>query len=317
MSTFLTAKDILLANDLLAKREKEEIKRQKERHAAHEFQAYAYRLASDLNDLQNLKIYMRLSKSIERSLLERVYAFVSDITEENKGPLFLWKLKQVRAELKTKRELTNFEYSFVMRRMRDFRNSLSETIFQKYDDYSKNPLLSLGYDLIENTKGGNCLILGNTSSLLPSIFASKGYKVHGIDFSTKLTNQLKAVYPNMRKCFITKDFLKNNYSNNQFELVVLNKFWQFIPLEEETKFINEFKRILCDKGKLIFEFKANVSDNQQWHSFGKMEKSYYFEKQNSSKNLIEKLKIAGFSIKKLKSASDFTYLEISKTVERT
>ncbi len=65
-----------------------------------EFQDYAYRLMKDLNDEAHRGVYFRLVKTVDRSLLEQARRYVIDSAIDNKGALFMWKLKQLREERK-------------------------------------------------------------------------------------------------------------------------------------------------------------------------------------------------------------------------
>ncbi len=78
--------------DLIEERKSE--KGQK-RHATHEWQAFAYRLAAELEDLGNLKMYLRLAKTQERKKLEECRRFVLDSNVGYKKALFLWKMKEL------------------------------------------------------------------------------------------------------------------------------------------------------------------------------------------------------------------------------
>ncbi len=65
-----------------------------------EFQDYGYRLAVDLDDMAHKSLYIRLAKTETRALLERARNFVIDAQANNKGALFMWKLRQLRQESK-------------------------------------------------------------------------------------------------------------------------------------------------------------------------------------------------------------------------
>lgn len=64
-----------------------------------EYQDYGYRLAMELGDEKHKALYIRLAKTAERALLEKCRTFVLDSKAENKGALFMWKMK----DLKTKK----------------------------------------------------------------------------------------------------------------------------------------------------------------------------------------------------------------------
>lgn len=66
-----------------------------------EFQDFGYRLAVELNDLKHKSLYIKMAKTIERSLLERALSFVSDAhSAKSKAKLFMWKVKQLQQEAK-------------------------------------------------------------------------------------------------------------------------------------------------------------------------------------------------------------------------
>lgn len=64
-----------------------------------EFQDFGYRMALELEDMEHKSLYMRLAKRHDRILLERALSFVTDAPNvRNKAKLFMWKLKQLKAE---------------------------------------------------------------------------------------------------------------------------------------------------------------------------------------------------------------------------
>jgi len=68
---------------------------EKNKYVSREFQDYGYRLAAELGDLSHKSLYMRLSKTVDRALLEACKRFVMDSNADSKGALFMWKLKQL------------------------------------------------------------------------------------------------------------------------------------------------------------------------------------------------------------------------------
>ena len=62
-----------------------------------EFQDFGYRLALELDDMKHKSLYMRLAKTVPRTILERALSFVSDAQNaKSKARLFMWKLKELR-----------------------------------------------------------------------------------------------------------------------------------------------------------------------------------------------------------------------------
>ena len=74
-----------------------------DKYVSREFQKYAYDLAVELGDLPHKSLYMRLAKDTPRVLLEKARSFVKDASNaRSKGRLFMWKLKQLKDEAKSK-----------------------------------------------------------------------------------------------------------------------------------------------------------------------------------------------------------------------
>ena len=72
-----------------------------DKFVSREFQKYAYDLAVELNDLAHKSLYMKLAKETPRILLEKARSFVKDAYQpKSKGRLFMWKLIQLKKELK-------------------------------------------------------------------------------------------------------------------------------------------------------------------------------------------------------------------------
>ncbi len=67
-----------------------------DKYVSREFQAFGLYLTETLNDYKHKSLYMRLSKTVNRSILEKALSFVIDSKAENKGALFMWKLKELR-----------------------------------------------------------------------------------------------------------------------------------------------------------------------------------------------------------------------------
>ena len=85
-------KDILKTKDL-----------KKDYRNTYEHQAYGNRLAEELGDLKHRTLYIKLAKTEDRRILEKARDYV--MRSENattKGKLFMWKLSEIKKELKNK-----------------------------------------------------------------------------------------------------------------------------------------------------------------------------------------------------------------------
>jgi hypothetical protein len=67
-----------------------------DKYISREFQAFGLHLTESLNDYKHKSLYMKLAKTVDRSILERALSFVIDTKIDNKGALFMWKLKELR-----------------------------------------------------------------------------------------------------------------------------------------------------------------------------------------------------------------------------
>ncbi|MBI2405450.1 hypothetical protein HYV21_00130 [Candidatus Microgenomates bacterium] len=83
----------------------------KDKYISREFQKYGYELAEELGDLEHKGLYMKLAKELPRAILEHARNFVKDAGSVDSRPrLFMWKVTQLRKELKarsTKSEARN------------------------------------------------------------------------------------------------------------------------------------------------------------------------------------------------------------------
>lgn len=71
-----------------------------DKYVSREFQTFGLHLTETLEDYKHKGLYMKLAKTVHRSLLERALSFAIDSKADNKGALFMWKLKELRKEEK-------------------------------------------------------------------------------------------------------------------------------------------------------------------------------------------------------------------------
>lgn len=69
-----------------------------DKYISRDFQAYGIYLAEELDDYKHRSLYIKLAKTVHRSILEKALSFVSDSNANNKGALFMWKLKQLKTQ---------------------------------------------------------------------------------------------------------------------------------------------------------------------------------------------------------------------------
>ena len=74
-----------------------------DKYISREFQSFGIHLAEELDDYKHRSLYIKLAKTVHRSILEKALSFCVDSNAKNKGALFMWKLKQIKNEEKEKR----------------------------------------------------------------------------------------------------------------------------------------------------------------------------------------------------------------------
>ena len=71
-----------------------------DKYISREFQTFGLHLANSLNDYKHKSLYIKLAKTVHRSVLEQALSFAIDSNADNKGALFMWKLKELRKSTK-------------------------------------------------------------------------------------------------------------------------------------------------------------------------------------------------------------------------
>jgi len=67
-----------------------------DKYVSREFQTFGLHLTESLDDYKHKSLYMKLSKTVHRAILEQALTFAIDSKAQNKGALFMWKLKELR-----------------------------------------------------------------------------------------------------------------------------------------------------------------------------------------------------------------------------
>lgn len=73
-----------------------------DKYVSREFQTFGLHLAESLNDYKHKSLYIKLAKTVHRSILEQALSFAIDSNAKNKGALFMWKLKELRGNQRSK-----------------------------------------------------------------------------------------------------------------------------------------------------------------------------------------------------------------------
>lgn len=69
----------------------------KDKYISREFQAFGVYLAEKIGEKRKKGLYIKLAKTIHRSILEEALRYVIDSKAKNKPALFMWKLKKMGA----------------------------------------------------------------------------------------------------------------------------------------------------------------------------------------------------------------------------
>lgn len=72
----------------------------KDKYVSREFQVFGVYLAEKLNDYNHTGLYIKLAKTVHRSILEKALSFVVDSKAKNRGALFMWKLKELKKSVR-------------------------------------------------------------------------------------------------------------------------------------------------------------------------------------------------------------------------
>lgn len=70
----------------------------KDKYISREFQTYGIYLSEVLDDYKHKGLYIKLAKTIHRSILDKALSFASDSNAKNKGALFMWKLQELKGQ---------------------------------------------------------------------------------------------------------------------------------------------------------------------------------------------------------------------------
>src|SRR5579885_1660041 len=69
-----------------------------DKYISREFQHFGIYIAEELGDYKHKSLYIKLAKTVHRSILEKALSYAKDSNAKNRGALFMWKLKQLKQE---------------------------------------------------------------------------------------------------------------------------------------------------------------------------------------------------------------------------
>lgn len=71
-----------------------------DKYVSREFQSFGMHISEELDDYKHRGLYIKMAKTVHRSILEKALSFVSDSNAKNKGALFMWKIKELSSGTK-------------------------------------------------------------------------------------------------------------------------------------------------------------------------------------------------------------------------
>jgi hypothetical protein len=71
-----------------------------DKYISREFQSFEMHISEALDDYKHRGLYIKMAKTVHRSILEKALSFVSDSNAKNKGALFMWKVKELKENAK-------------------------------------------------------------------------------------------------------------------------------------------------------------------------------------------------------------------------
>jgi hypothetical protein len=80
-------------------------KREEDKHISREFQQYGYDLAVELGDMDHKALYIKMAKTEPREILDKARSFVADANCRSKGRLFMWKVSELKKQLKELKQI--------------------------------------------------------------------------------------------------------------------------------------------------------------------------------------------------------------------
>lgn len=72
----------------------------KDKYISREFQSFGVHLAEELDDPKHKSLYIKMAKTVHRSILEKALSFCVDSNAKSKGALFMWKVTQLKKAMK-------------------------------------------------------------------------------------------------------------------------------------------------------------------------------------------------------------------------
>jgi len=72
----------------------------RDKYISREYQKYGYDLACALGDMEHKALYIKMAKNEPREILDKARSFVADANCRSKGRLFMWKIQELKKNLK-------------------------------------------------------------------------------------------------------------------------------------------------------------------------------------------------------------------------
>lgn len=286
--TFVSSKDILLSYSILNNQNNSSstdntnismLARSRGKKNIKEFQAFAYKLAFDLNDLENLPLYLNLVKNVDRSLIEQAYSFVIDAGTIEKNKLFLWKIKELRKSIQHKINMNNFSLDFILKKTKQARNELCKEVLERieidFDDQKKMFFLNV-FKVVNEVKQKyaessiKILFLGAQSKKLYNLLSVENIQFDILEISQKIykfqKESLKKEFSSKNFRIYNTDIFKKTYKDKMFDLIVFDYFWNSICINSEITLFNTLLKYSHQNTLFCFAYRLSQDSkiDQKW-----------------------------------------------------
>jgi hypothetical protein len=295
-----------------------ELETKTQRYIHHQFQDYGYRLAVKLGDVQHKAIYIRLAKTEERFLIERALNFALDYHQElNKGKLFMWKLKQLRAEREAKQNANNFSFDYVQTQTKLWRGQMAQQLSAKQQRALQTETqfvwqwLQL-YFQNHSSKQPQCLELNSIAGHDAQLATSLGFKLRSIETAKPLVDLAARLYPQLKLTY-KADLVKYHHPK-PVDLVWAVRLWDHVPLGAEAKWLSTMASWVKPTGLMVLALPSSFlaysdSPAEAWDELIIEEKPFRtYKKLQGQSHILELAHNLGYKQLEQLSYTDKTYL---------
>lgn len=187
----------------------------------------------------------------------------------------------------------------------DYNDIVQEYTEEFFDDKSDEKYID---QFLQSLEGKNVLDAGCGNGRDCKYINQKGFKVKGIDLSKEMLVIAKKMVPKVD--FEVMDITNITYSDNSYDGIISNCSFFHIPVEELSKTLNSFSKILKPNGKLLLILQEGLGEAMIEEPFRKG--VYIYINYFSVKQISELLLKHGFEIDSILKEESPNDLELGK-----